>query len=334
MRPLPADLAALLAAPDAAPDIDLPRPSDPIGHGLMAPAKLDLQHMRAPPVPVAMADCPLGLWRLVDHGGDLVLDPPAAVSVLRGRPWVLEDDGLLLRSDKEAITLQAEGWLVDIDAGRVRAWRLPPETGPSLPPRPQFTLHVPPWPGLDTLLGGRSCAPWLADRVTHRGQAADPLARLAGAGLLARLWEPASSHERSQAIADLVAGRPQPQTAIRSWLVDLNSLPALAAARGRADSLSDALTDLEKLAIRAPQDAPEAARHVVEDRDDLASISVAIRLSGTDPSTLEYALQDVDQAVSVHGSLLSELLRIDPDDPWLRAVSRQEPEHWWGALLR
>lgn len=342
MPSLPPDLHALVDALDAEVVVDARRP-DPPAHAARALARpVDVRAVLAPGAPpapeqrIVVPSAPFALARLVALPDVVRLVTVQTCSVLRGA--VVAEDGRALVFDTAAapMTVLHGDWLIDAASGRVRVWTITrADTPAALAPEGGDDLPVPDWPGLEALLGERSCPDWLRHRLDMLASSPDPVDRLVAAGLLVRLWTPADRAERARALADARARRPEPTTAVRRWLAGFSAWPVLEeVVLDRAGRLEGDLARLADLALEDEETAQGAASQAVAERDDLASLVCVLDLAGRPAVAARTGVARVDRAAAIHGAALAELALVDETDPWLGAVYTKEPERWWGQLLR
>jgi hypothetical protein len=165
--------------------------------------------------------------------------------------------------------------------------------------------------------------PWLADAAVACAASPSSVDRLAGVGLLARLWvEP-----------ERVGVATTPRDLVRTWA---RSLPpdrladAESGAVRRAWALAERIAGVADL---APDLADAEVAWIVRERDDLASVRRVLRIAGAG-ARLAAVLGDVDRVAGEQMSALADRLPRLSDDPdadrW-HAVAWQEPDAWWSG---
>jgi len=342
---LPTVLAKLLGPLPAELRLDAPAPKAGLPAGFVHPPERDLDALidpaeaSGPPMPIEAPGAPFRLARTANRPMVFIYEPGGPYTVLRGTVYETGSDDrlLVINSSHEPVTVREDRWLLDLDRGHAQAWLLAPEEGPRLSPPPQGDpgLAVPDWPGTQSFLGTLTSPPWLLRRAELLSASVDPLDLLCAVGLLIRLWSPTSAEDRRAALQAAMAGDPPIAARARTWLIQVPDWDGVRAAI--LDRAADLLERLQDLPLLAEQDralAQAAAGRFLADRDDLASLQASLLTAGHDGAVLLHALEDLDRAVVDHSALLSDLLVLDVDDPWLRAIGRAEPEHWWGALVR
>lgn len=346
--PLPDALARLLGQTTAEARLDSPAPPRPMA--LAPPPVVALDPMGdpleglGPPLPVEVEGAPFRLARLPDHPQRFVFATSGSFTILRGEVRESRRDLVVVDTATAPTSLREGDWVLDLDQGRARAWRLDDATQESALRLPSGEAPAgpvaPPWPGVEALLGGVGCPAWLRRRADELGSSPDPLDPLCAAGLLLRLWSPTSAAERAMALERARAGTPWLLPALRAWLAEGGAPPAETlhaveqASVERAELLLALLVDLAELQARDLALGRASASRVVAGRDDLESLRMLLAASGGPRQALEAALEELDEAAVVHSLVMSDLLYLEADDPWLNAVAAHEPDAWWGGLLR
>ena len=341
--PLPDALARLLGQPSAEARLDSPPPPAPMA--LTEPASFRLGDLDDPLaalgtlLPEELPEAPFLLARAPDRPGLFVIEAQGPFTILRGQVRETRRALWVVDSRDGPTSLREGDWLLDLEQGRARAWRLDSGADASTwrlsEGEPSHGLVVPPWPGVAGLLGETGCAAWLRRRADELGSSPDPLDLLCAAGLLLRLWSPTTALERTRALESARAGTPWMLSPLRGWLgAEVDWAQVEQAAADRAEGLLGTLADLADLAVRDLPLARAAASRVVAGRDDLESLRVALAAMGGPRATLEDALVELDEAAVIHSLALSDLLIMEAGDPWLDAVAGSEPEAWWGDLVR
>lgn len=267
---------------------------------------------------------PVGEYEVpVSRSGALIAVPCAA------RPEVLlgtqiaggELLGYDTRASRVLLRIAADDgttWVIDARDGRVDRFVL--DALADLPPMdPPIALVEA--PDVEVWASRVQAQPWLAVAAAAAAGLPSTLDRIAGAGLLARLWtEPDGAQVDSP-----------PRELARAWARSLDA-DLLDAAEGaavrRAWRLADRLAEVGSL---LPDVASAEMSAIILDRDDLQSIRRVLRLAGRGVR-LDDALATTDRAADEHLSALADLLPSLDDDPngdrW-RAVAWQEPDAWW-----
>ncbi|MCK6501949.1 hypothetical protein L6R53_00850 [Myxococcota bacterium] len=346
--PLPDALARLLGQTTAEARLDSPATTPQMALAPMVTAAMDpladpLSGLGIP-VPVPLEGAPFRLARLPDDPLRFVLESSGSFTILRGEVREARHDLVVVDSRAAPTSLREADWVLDLDQGRARAWRLDgaqEDQALRLPAEgPPVGLGAPAWPGTDALLGGVGCPAWLRRRADELGASPDPLDPLCAAGLLLRLWSPTSAAERAMALERARAGTPWLLPALRGWLgqavegapVDWSAVEL--ATVERAELLLGLLADLVDLQARDLALARATASRVVAGRDDLESLRMILAAMRGPRQALEAALEELDEAAVVHSLVLSDLLFLEATDPWLNAVASCEPDAWWGGLVR
>jgi hypothetical protein len=201
---------------------------------------------------------------------------------------------------------------------------------PELPP--QAPLEVTP-PGVDELAAGVALPGWLRNQARDLLEIAAPRARIAGVGLLLRLWTPDNAGAvRERLSHDLLEGTGGPAPVVERWAarVDPAVWPRVErAALEEVDRLIGDLDVLKSTLVDRPGIAAASALAWIYRRDDLESIAAVLRLVAS-ADLLHDALGRLDDAAAARHSIWSLCPRLD--DERLRAVYWQEPEAWWGGL--
>ncbi len=221
-----------------------------------------------------------------------------------------------------------------LDAGWVHHFRATAD-GPAIPSdvegELEAALEVPP---LAHWIGDAGAEPWLQTRYEQVRSSPDPIDRVAGVGLVARLWEPPDAAGRRHLLA-IRRGEPRPSDRVRAWTA--NVPPASwrdieGWALHRCTSLQTGWGELAAL-LAEDEDAAAARRAVflVELRDDLDSVALVLRLAGHG-ATLTRALERSDDEAAVHGTALMDAWPTGALSDRLRALACIRPDAWWSEL--
>lgn len=350
----PAELAALGWASDVEFELvdqeRAPERSVALGKAEAAQADFPLEHVRdllreQPHVsPVALShwreiapDTCLQRWDLrpeiavLQHGGrrgfecigdKLELDESTLLLDSRRRPACLRldqgDDAWLLRF-----------YLGNFTLSRSQLRTQPAQTSP-------WTLADPPAvpiPDIHAWLALCPGEPWLREASEQRSSEEWDLARIAAAGLLARLWSPASHSSPSERFRYLSPDFEGPARMAMAWCSALPLETRESVERSalfEVGALQERLQELEQVAMENPEQASELGRSWLFRRDDLQSVLFLLRRSGMG-AVLEEGLGALDEQAAGFPSFWA-LLELE-DDERLRAVSWQEPNAWWGQLV-
>lgn len=182
-------------------------------------------------------------------------------------------------------------------------------------------------PSVEDILPGHLPAPsWLTLEAWELTTSDDPISKIAGLGLIARLWVPETRELRMKIMRSEF---PDPSARIINWLrtvprVDLEAL-AMEAIYS-VDALGDEVEPL--IHISDPKDAIDEAQRFVQKRDVLES--AACLLGGSRPAAaLRTALKFLDNKVVSRMDQLPAPKQF-LDTPKNRAVFLREPLNWWG----
>lgn len=248
---------------------------------------------------------------------DLVLlDTRGAAGLIRWRTEDGEWIARLLDGDCEVYEVAREA------PASVRAFR-----DPAVPPLPAFEV-----PAVEALLGDEAVEPWLAPAARARLASPSAIDRVAGAGLVRRLWAPPAG-AAADVFARLLDGDASPATRVDAWARALPGEVAAeleAMATRAAGALEDALEQLGAVHAEAPARLGEVVRALAHRRDDLESVRAVLRAAGHD-AVLASALAAVDLAAELATTALAAAPR-HPGDDLLAAVSWAAPDAWWGQL--
>ena len=272
-----------------------------------------------------VAGLDLGLCRERYDARSLIVD------VSRVRRWlhgpgagaVAFEDGelMLLPADVfVAFVVASEGKdgadiIVGVEAGRVRAWRVPVASSSDGASAPQG-VAPPPITWWSVAL---SAPGWLAEEASLMAEGA-ALERVAAAGLFAR----GCISEDDDAVYDKVS----------AWMGELgDALAAVeAAACERAAQVGVAAEALPDAFGGGPEAAAAVAARLTYDRDHLQSVWVALRLAGAG-RRLGEVLKGVDAAAADVSFALQDALGdhrwSDAEQERWYALGWQEPLSWW-----
>ena len=196
-----------------------------------------------------------------------------------------------------------------------------------VPPLPAFGV-----PTVEALLGDEAVEPWLAPAARARLASPSAIDRVAGAGLVRRLWAPPAG-AAADVFARLVDGGASPALRVDAWARTLAGEVAAeleAMATRAAGDLEDALEQLGAVHAEAPAQLGEVVRALAHRRDDLESVRAVLRAAGHD-AILASALAAVDRAAEHATTTLAAAPR-HPGDDLLAAVSWAAPDAWWGQF--
>lgn len=350
----PAELAALGWESDVEFELveqeRIPERSVALGKAEAAQADFPLEHVRdllreQPHVsPVALSH-----WRMIAPDTRLQrwdLRPEIAVLQHGGRRGFecigdkleLDESTLLLDSRRRPACLRLDqgdiAWLLQFHLGNFTLSKSQPRAQPA-----QASAWTPadppvvPIPDVRAWLALCPGEPWLRDASEQLASEEWDLARTAAAGLLARLWSPASHASPSERSRYLSPDFEGPAWMAMEWF---SALPP--ETRGSVErsalfevgALQERLQEFEQVAMEDPDQAAALGRSWLHRRDDLQSVLFLLRRSETG-AVLDEGLGGLDEQAARFPSFWA-LLELE-DDERLRAVSWQEPDAWWGQLV-
>lgn len=264
-----------------------------------------------------------GQRRFACSGDRLDLDESTMLLDSRWRP-------ACLRLDQGDVA-----WLLRFEVGDITLSRSHPRAQPER--AATWTPAEPPEvpvPEVGTWLERSPGDSWLLEASEQLADEAWNLARVAAAGLVARLWSPpihASRSERAHYLSPDFEGPAHLATAWFSALPTDTRESVERSALFEVGALQERLQELEDVAMEDPEQAEVLGRSWLHRRDDLQGVLFLLKRAGTG-DVLEEGLRSLDAQASEFPSYWA-LLELEGDER-LRAVSWQEPDAWWGRLAR
>jgi hypothetical protein len=334
----PEDLAALgIDASCLGNTATLPWPAEAVGLGQAAPA--------AAVGLAVLLSRGLSQAPFLEAGVPLLEGLGARLAVLAGNPHVVKltgppDEPTRARASRpgpDALHVDADDpstLLLDLDSAGTTLLTTPDGSGVVLAAKPDGLQFVRVLSPLETWC--RSCGdPWLVREVElrrgeHGGHGFWPAA--VGAGVFARLQQPARGEAGRAAVAALLEGRAdpdrdRPRAWARSWRAEDRTTVQQRAVWETA-ALQRAV---ERVAVRlAPDDAGwrDELLRAEKARDDLEGVRTLLLEAGASES-LDAALRPLDRVGLALAARLPSGFRLS--DERLRRIALGDPGAWWGA---
>lgn len=177
--------------------------------------------------------------------------------------------------------------------------------------------------------------PWLEAELRPRLSRPGPWEQASAAGLMARLYEPATPEGRAALVEGWRAGRMDgPGVPLRAWVATLGD-PELDTLRdlvvATSDRLAATIEDLEESMAPAEPWWQRALLHACLERDEIESVLYVLDIAGR-TEAVQPLLESLDAAAERFVDSIPRVLDVDHER--LRRVRAGAPDAWWATIGR